>query len=147
MYQLALLGPVFYDSMPLVAYRMIQESVSQIGWRFGVWVHIFELIEDRYKESADAKFAWKAFCLAFASKRRAYAKILMGAGRTVEARGQLRRSLGETGAPESLVKSLAMLGATYLPKAMQPVWLPSHRVWNGADGTSAPPPQQGQENG
>jgi glycosyltransferase involved in cell wall biosynthesis len=145
---LVLLGrPFVFASADLVAYRIREESLSQNrAWTFGVWVHIFELLEATYKKSAGSEL-WKAFCLAFASRRRSYAKILMGAGKTTEARKQLRQSLGNSGNPVSVAKSLAMLGATGLPKALQPTWLPSHRVWNSAEEAAAPTVRTSGEKG
>jgi glycosyltransferase involved in cell wall biosynthesis len=130
MYELALLGPIFHDSMPLVAYRIIPESVSANRLRaFGSWVNAFELMESRYNESSDANLR-KEFKLAFAAKRRAYARILMGAGKTKEARDQLRRSMGNSIDPSSVVKSFVWLCSTCLPGILQPPWPPSHRVWS-----------------
>jgi glycosyltransferase involved in cell wall biosynthesis len=133
MYQLALLGPVFYESTPLVAFRIIEGSSSSNRLlAFGSWVNAFELLEGRYKESADAKLRGE-FEIAFASRRRSYAKILMGAGRTMDARAQLHQSVDDSNNPLSVAKSLAMLGTTYLPKALQPSWPPPHRVWTPAE--------------
>jgi glycosyltransferase involved in cell wall biosynthesis len=130
MYQLALLGPIFYDSMPLVAYRIIPESVSANRLRsFGSWVSALELMESRYNESSDADLR-KEFKLAFGAKRRAYARILMGAGKTKEARDQLRRSIGSCDDPSSFAKSFVWLCSTWLPRVLQPAWPPSHRVWS-----------------
>ena len=130
MYELALLGPVFYEPMPLVAYRIITGSLSANRLRsFGSWVNAFELIENQYKESSDAKLR-REFEVAFASKRRSYAKLLMGAGRTKDARNQLWKSIRISNDLPSYAKSLVWLCATWLPKALQPPWPPSHRVWS-----------------
>jgi glycosyltransferase involved in cell wall biosynthesis len=137
MYELALLGPVVYEAMPLVAFRIITESFSANRLRsFGSWVNAFELIEGKYRESGDAGLR-REFELAFASKRRAYAKILMGAGKTEEARRQLRESVRNSKEASSVAKSMGLLGATYLPKGLQPKWPASHRVWVGEEKSTA----------
>jgi glycosyltransferase involved in cell wall biosynthesis len=140
MYELALLGPVVYEAMPLVAYRIIEKSLSANRLKsFGSWVKAFELMEGKYKASGDAGLQ-REFAVAFASKRRAYAKILMGAGKVEEARGQLRESMRTCGEGASVAKSAALLAATYLPKGLQPSWPPSVRVWSGEEEASAARP-------
>ena len=119
---LSLLGPVVYCSAPLVAYRIRPSSLSANHvWSFGVWVHIFELLEDRFTKSA-GKDMLRAFRAAFASKRRSYAKLLMGAGKISEARTQLRFALRNSSLPISQAKSAAMLLLTFLPRGFQPRW-------------------------
>lgn len=126
-YLLALSGPVVYASKPLVAYRITDESLSANHLKtFRVWVHVFELLQGRYRKLSDANLS-RAFGMAFASKRRFYAKLLMGAGKTSEARRQLQCSLGNTCNPVSIVKSLAWLLLTYIPVELQPKWRSSHR--------------------
>jgi glycosyltransferase involved in cell wall biosynthesis len=128
---LALLGPVVHVSTPLVARRIYENSLSANHlWTFGIWVRVFEVLEARFR-AADAQL-WKAFRSAHASKRRAYAKLLMGAGKVPEARGQLRRSLLQCYRPDSLAKSLALLSLSFMPRPMQPAWPPSHRQWQSA---------------
>ncbi len=125
---LALLGrPVVYVPTDLVAYRIRKNSLSHDhSWTFGVWVHVFEILENQYKNEADPKI-WRAFRAAFAAKRRAYAKLLMGANKIPEARAQLWRSLGNSYNPASVVKSLGLLVSSYMPKGLQPAWPSSHR--------------------
>jgi len=124
---LSLLGPVVYCSAPLVAYRIRGNSLSSRHvWTFGVWVHTFELVQSRYEECASSSLL-KAFGMAFAAKRRCYAKLLMGAGKTDEARSQLRCSLQNSTQPVSQAKSVVMLLMTYLPRQLQPAWPSSFR--------------------
>lgn len=124
---LATLGPIIYDPMPLVAYRFINNSVSDNRLRsLGYHVHLFELLEDRYGQLSDVNLT-KEFRIAFASKRREYAKILMGANKVWEARRQLFLSLRNIGNPISISKSLALLFLTFMPAILQPTWPPSHR--------------------
>jgi glycosyltransferase involved in cell wall biosynthesis len=124
---LALLGPVVYAPMPLVAYRISKNSLSSNRLKnLGSVVQAFKLIEDRYKEISDLELS-RAFRIAFASRRRQYAKRLMGAGRASEARRQLWYSLRNSSNPSSLAKSLVLLLLTHMPTLIQPKWLPSYR--------------------
>jgi hypothetical protein len=59
--------------------------------------------------------------------------VLLGVGRTPEARLELRRSLGESGDPASVAKSLAVLLLSHLPRVLQPVWPPPDRHWASSD--------------
>ena len=133
---LALQGPVVYAYTDLVAYRLRKESLSHDhSWTFGVWVHVFELLEERFKKTAGTDLL-RAFWMAFASKRRSYAKLLMGAGRPSEARRQLLQSLNNCRNPTSIAKSLSLLILTYLPRALQPSWPEAHRVLESSESTS-----------
>lgn len=87
---------------------------------------MFDLLEDRYKQSANSQLL-RAFKMAYASKQREYAKVLMGAGRVLEARVQLRHSLRHTSSPESIAKSLGLLLLTWIPTQLQPAWPSSAR--------------------
>jgi len=125
---LALLGrPVVYSSQNLVAYRVRKDSLSHDhSWTFGVWVHVFELLEERYKNAANDELL-RAFQLAFASKRRGYAKLLMGSGRPLDAKKQLQKSVGDCRNLVSVAKSLALLSSTYMPSMLQPKWPSKYR--------------------
>lgn len=132
---LALLGPVAYLSVPLAAYRVRPGSLSSDRlWTSGVLVHVFELLEQRYKECA-SQALYKAFRVAFGSRRRAYAKVLMGAGKVREARQQIRRSLSYSHSLMSLQKSSALLLLTYMPKPLQLKWPASTRAVKLSDKT------------
>lgn len=127
MTRLALSGPVVHISSRLVAYRIIKESISANRLRsFKSWLHVFELLETAYRTSAD-KTLLTAFRLAFASRRRQYAKILMGAGKVSEARRHIKLAWADTNSPRSRAKSIAFLCLTYLPVRLQPMWPPSYR--------------------
>jgi len=129
---LPLLGSVVYASAPLVAYRVTSEAQSANRLRGLAWsVGAFELLQTRYRELAETELS-KAFGMAFASKRRQYAKLLMGAGKTLEAREQLWRSLGHSRNPESLAKSVGFLFLTYMPAQLQPTWPSSRRQIDSA---------------
>ena len=91
LYLLALQGPVVYNPVALAAYRIRKESLSSNRlWTYESLVRAFELLEERFRNAEDAEYS-KAFEIAFASKRRQYAKSLMGAGKVSEARTQFWR--------------------------------------------------------
>lgn len=124
---LALVGPVIYTATPLVAYRVRKDSLSHDHSRtFGDWVHVFEILEEKYRVAASVDL-WRAFRVAFASRRRSYAKLLMGAGRSRDARGQLVKSVADSASPISVAKSLALLLLTFMPSVMQPTWPSKYR--------------------
>ncbi|HEY8158403.1 MAG TPA: glycosyltransferase family A protein [Methylobacter sp.] len=124
---LPLLGPVVYVTVPLVAYRMIAAGQSEnLIKSLALALQAFELLEIRYKAAHD-KSLCKSFEIAFASKRRHYAKTLMGVGKTSQARKQLLYSLKNINYPVSFAKSLALLLAAYMPSPLQPKWPPAYR--------------------
>ncbi len=115
-------GPVVVASAPLLgAYRGREGSLAsnRLNCAEGE-VRAFELIEERYR-NADVRLV-REFERAFPSKRRAYAKMLLGVGRSSDARRQLRRSLSQSFDPVSLAKSLALLSLSYFPGSLQPKW-------------------------
>jgi glycosyltransferase involved in cell wall biosynthesis len=125
---LALMGPVVYTPIPLVAYRIIKEAQSTNKLKaLGLWVEVFQLLQERYKNLPDRRLS-RAFRMAYASKRRQYSKLLMGAGKTFEARRQLRCSLGSLNSPASIARSLTLLFLTYIPAQLQPKWTPRYRI-------------------
>jgi len=130
---LALAGPVIYaPKPPLVAYRVTPTSFSADRLKmYGRWVQVFELMKPLYEASGDSHLL-RAFKLAFASKRRAYSKLLLGANQFAEAREQLRRSLEDSSNPASIAKSLTLLSITYLPTGLHPAWPPRKRQWKGS---------------
>jgi len=126
-YVLALLGPVVYKAEALVAYRVTHEAQSNNKLEaYGRWVEVFHILQDRYKKQPDARL-YRAFKKAFASKRRQYAKSLMGIARKAEARRELCRSLRTDSHAFSIFKSLTLLFLTGMPRILQPQWLPKYR--------------------
>ena len=124
---LPLLGPVVFFPEALVAYRVTEGAQSRNRLKmFRMWVDVFRHLETRYKRRATPELL-QAFRAAYASKRRGYAKILMGAGETQSAREQLEHSLKDCGRPASIAKSLAILFLTYIPGALQPNWPSRHK--------------------
>lgn len=127
-YQLALVGPVAFLPTRLVAYRLMEGSLSENRVRnLGRWATAFERLEAQYR-SQPSRSLMKVFAKYYASKRREYAKVLLGVGRSGEARAQILSSLRNCGQPASLVKSLGLLAASLLPKWLQPAWPSSVRV-------------------
>ena len=129
---LALEGSVVYCPIPLGAYRIREGSLSSNRLILNEGeVRAFEILESHYKNVPDANLS-RAFGKAFAVKRRLYAKTLMGAGKTAEARAQLTRSLRNFVRPWSMTKSLALLWLIHMPAALQPKWPSSHRQWKSS---------------
>jgi glycosyltransferase involved in cell wall biosynthesis len=123
-----LLRPIVYCDLPLVAYRITREAQSADKLKaFGRWVQVFESLAGRYEIQPNASLK-RAFGAAFASKRRSYSKLLMGAGRVAEAREQISSSVENTKSLSSRAKSAALLISTYLPASLQPVWPESLRT-------------------
>jgi len=120
-------GSVAYTSTPLVAYRETPGSISSNHLRsIELGVTVLELLAEGYRNFPEREYV-KVFNRAFASKRRLYAKVLMGAGKVSEARTQLKSSLTNGGGAASLVKSLGLLVSTYLPMPLHPEWPASRR--------------------
>jgi glycosyltransferase involved in cell wall biosynthesis len=121
-------GPVAFVSAPLLgAYRVREGSIASNRLDcVGDEVSVFELLKEHYRKATDLNLI-KEFERTFPSKRRAYAKHLLGVGRTLEARNQLRRSFSHSSDPVSLAKSFALLSVSYLPRPLQPKWPSVHR--------------------
>jgi len=119
---LPLLGTVVYTPMRLVAYRITERAQSHDRLRgVELAVRSFEHLVEYYSHEPTSELG-KLFHVAFAIKRRFYAKLLMGAGLKSEARRQLLLSLRISWNFLSLTKSLAMLLWTSLPPTLQPAW-------------------------
>ncbi len=130
---LPLLGPVAYLATAAVAYRITDRAHSANLVKALAWsIRAFELLEKRYEETASNTLR-KIFQMSFTSRRRGYAKLLMGAGETEKARDQLRRSIRQFADPVSLAKSASLLSLSYLPTPIQPTWPSANRQWRPAD--------------
>jgi glycosyltransferase involved in cell wall biosynthesis len=120
-------GPVLYAHTPLVAYRVLTGSLSSDRVALtAAEIRVCELLQPYYMNLPDRRFL-STFRVATASKRRSHAKILLGIGKTQEARKQLWRSLGDTHSAISAAKSAALLFLSCLPSSLQPVWPPPYR--------------------
>ena len=124
-----LLGRVCYSTARLVAYRVTDEALSSDRLQsYGQLVEVFELLRADYEKQGSHELR-DVFRVALASKRRQYAKRLLGVGDTSRARRQLWVSAQEVRQPRSLAKSLGLLSASYLPGPLQPAWPGQHRTW------------------
>ncbi|HEV2437375.1 MAG TPA: glycosyltransferase family A protein [Verrucomicrobiae bacterium] len=125
---LPLYGSIIYTAAPLVAYRETPGSLSSNRLEcVRLAVRAFELLADTYRKTPAGRKYAKIFKTAFASKRRHYAKFLMGAGQASEAKIQLKCSLSDAGSFLSLAKSMGLLLSAYLPATLQPRWPTSCR--------------------
>jgi glycosyltransferase involved in cell wall biosynthesis len=121
-------GPVVYDPTPLVAYRITNGSMSSDLLRcIGARVDAFKILQREY-ESCSSKNLLPLFMIAFASHRRLYGRLLMGAGRRDEARSQFRYAIRCTRQVSSRIKSIGYLTATYVRTTLQPQWPSSRRT-------------------
>lgn len=133
-YLLALQGSVLWCPQPLVAYRVTDSSIAASRLRsYEALVRVFEALEDRYRLAKMTRLR-NAYWGARAAAKRTYAKHLVSASRVKEARTLLLHSLEDTISPVSLLKSIAWLIATLLPKPVQPKWpaierrIPSQKI-------------------
>jgi glycosyltransferase involved in cell wall biosynthesis len=125
---LPLMGPLVFAPTSLAAYRITDEASSSNRLELTARaVRAMELVEKRYLMLSDKELS-RLFSLLFASKRREYARVLMGVGKTLEAREQLRSSFHNSSNASSRLKSLIWLIVTYLPNYFQPTWPKPYRV-------------------
>jgi len=121
--RVGLLGPVVFSPQELMAYRVRADSLSANQLLLSeAEVGAFELLEERYGARIHGSSLSGGFRGGFAMKRRKYAKALMGAKRSSEARRQLLLSFGNSLEISSITKSSALLAATWLPRGLQPSW-------------------------
>ena len=126
-----LLGSVSYTAAPLVAYRFTEDAQSSDSLKMDrLRIEVLNLLEPKFKAHGSAGL-YALFAMALASKRRQYAKRLLGAGRRVEARSQLRASFAHSRSLASTAKSAGLLAASYLPTRLHPAWPAAHREWGG----------------
>lgn len=106
---------VVYNPMPLAACRIVPRSLSaNTLWIIGQLVQVFETLAERYAQ-ADNSGLRREFEREFAMRTREYAKLLVNAGRILEARSQLASSVSIAKNPVSIAKSLVLLLLTQLP--------------------------------
>jgi glycosyltransferase involved in cell wall biosynthesis len=119
---LMLLGPIVYNSRPLVAYRITRGAQSANLLKLvQKAVRALELLKPQFNRHPDARMR-KAFKAVFSAQRREYGKVLMGTGQPAQARIQFLLSLTHSCNPKSLMKSMALLFLTYVPNRFQPKW-------------------------
>ena len=133
-YRLALVGPVARVATQLAAYRITKGSLStNVLYARELWVRVFELLEPEYARQSSPELK-RSFRMGFSTKRRVYARTLLGVGEAAEARRQLCLSLCNCCGPTSAVKSLALLLLSLAPKRLQPRWPSAERVVNSLGG-------------
>ena len=119
---LPLFGPVLRSPAKLMAYRLTPGSLSTDHIVcIARTIRGMELLSQRNYRTAPRVFA-QPFKLAFAARRRLYAKHLMGAARAADARSQLGLSVFKSGGLVSSIKSAGLYGCTLLPRPLQPKW-------------------------
>jgi hypothetical protein len=127
--RLTLLGDILFSPIPLVAYRVHQASISHnILKMCGLVIKCYEALEPYYRPE-QGRDLYTLYKRNFASVRRQYAKRLLGAGMTREARSELYMSLTDTLHPVSAIKSLGWLLLSYMPASLQPTWPGEYREW------------------
>lgn len=125
--RLAPLGPVVYANLPLTGYRVRPNSLSANRLLLTESeVQAFELLQPYYQDLNQPELR-EIFSEAFATKRRMFAKVLLGAGNSSSARKQLRQAITHSSRPTSVLKSLGLLVLSYFPDALQPAWPSSSR--------------------
>lgn len=134
--QFPLLGQVGYSPTPLVARRITDDTVSSEALRGEECrLEVFRIHEERFRAEAP-RGLFLLYEAAFASKRRQYAKRLLGVGRTEEARRQVRASFAQSKGLASRAKSAALLVVSYLPTWLQPRWPAPRREWKGGEAST-----------
>ena len=124
---LSLQGPIAYFAHAVGAYRLTTGSISS-DRQFIIkeMLKAQTLLEERTGVISSQLLATEYFS-ASAALRRNYARFLMGAGKSAEARAQLRVALRTPAGGPSKVKSLGLYFVTCLPKGVQPQWPASIR--------------------
>lgn len=121
-HRLALLGPVAYLPVRLMGYRFHEDSASADELRMRAWeIRGFESLDPLYRAEASSALR-RSFHSSYASRRRHYAKLLMGNGRQREAEEQLKSSLANSCHPLSWTKSISLLVLMHFPSRLQPSW-------------------------
>jgi glycosyltransferase involved in cell wall biosynthesis len=126
---LPLLGSVAHTSLRLVAYRILDSSLSnnQVKCSLAI-VAALEKLESLYRKSNKSEL-YRAFRDVNASRIRCCGKFLMGAKQAAEARSQFRRAATASRNPISIMKSFGLYCSTMLPRTLQPRWPESRRMF------------------
>ena len=125
---LPLIGDVVYTPQKLAAYRIIETAQSANRLKMvSLWVLMFEILLPRYDAQPNRPLA-VIFRKAYAAKRRQYARLLMGAAQSQEARRHFVLSIGCSKDLISCAKSMSLLLTTFLPRRLQPRWPSSQRM-------------------
>jgi glycosyltransferase involved in cell wall biosynthesis len=118
---------VVHFPVPLVAYRIIDSSLSsnQVEMSLSM-LRVFQMLEKHYQAGSDPVL-FRVFKEVYASRLRDCGKFLMGANRTMEARGQFWNSVKIVFNFLSIMKSIGLLCLSYFPVNIQPKWPSSRR--------------------
>jgi len=124
---LPLIGPVAYLDKKVVAYRITREAQS-VNCLLGTKKALaaLNLVKDRYLGQRDTELTL-LFTEVHAAKHRQHARILFGAGQRSCARKEVYLSFQHCRTFKSICKSIGLLSAFRLPRALQPKWPPSIR--------------------
>jgi peptidoglycan/LPS O-acetylase OafA/YrhL len=129
---LPLLGPVVATPVPLVAYRIIDGSISSNQLRMAkLVVDVFGALEPHYAAAAAPPELARSFSAAAASRQRDCGKFLMGADQARDARSRCVAALGASRSPSSVGKSMALLTLSVMPPKLQPQWPSVDRALGG----------------
>ena len=120
--RLSLIGPILYQPRQVAAYRVFKgsQSANRVAC-LALWVRVLERFQKEHLSQAEASIK-TLYEKILASKRRQYARVLMGASQTRQARSEIIRSMRDSLKPDSLCKSTGLYLATLLPRTLQPAW-------------------------
>ncbi len=119
---LPLHGPVICFQQPFGAYRLTPGSLSSNRVRImEIMLQAERLLLERTELPRNPLLA-RNYHVASASLRRRYGKYLMGAGKTGEAREQIKTSMKIPAGGRSLAKSISLYLTTFVPRFLQPSW-------------------------
>lgn len=125
--RLSLIGSILYQPRQVAAYRVFKgsQSANRVAL-FALWVRVLERFQKEHLSQAETSIQ-ALYEKILASKRRQYARVLMGASQTQRARSEIIRSMRDSLRPDSLCKSAGLYLATLLPRTLQPAWPQSTR--------------------
>jgi glycosyltransferase involved in cell wall biosynthesis len=125
--RLSLIGPIVYQPRKVAAYRVFKgsQSANRVAL-FALWVRVLERFRKEHLPKAETSIQ-ALYEKILASKRRQYARVLMGASQSERARSEIIRSMRDSLKPDSLCKSAGLYLATLLPRRLQPIWPESTR--------------------
>jgi len=127
-HRLPFFGPIVYYPGKLAAYRISASAQSADRIKGApLVVRAMELLGSYYNDLEDTRLL-AVYQWAFATRRRECGKVLMGGGKAAEARRQFALSMDAFRNPVSLVKSMGLLIFSYLPRPLQPRWLPTQTI-------------------
>ena len=119
---LPLHGPVFHCQTRLLGYRLTPNSMcADRLLNTARTLAALKLLAEGGYRAPPAEFA-RPFAQIYASRRRRYAKHLLGVARPAEARAQIKLALARPGGSFSLLNSIGLYCCSWLPKQFQFLW-------------------------